>query len=312
MPSLLKVEKIFSNGLHNAFTDIAFWKGYYYLAFRTGTAHSSPDGRITVIRSRNLEEWEHAATLDVPGYDARDPKLLPLEKQLILLTPCRRTNTERDNHLFYTKDGENWVGPKLCGPGCVVWRRHKCGDKIYLCAYKVTPDWSEGFEVHLMESEDGLNWNYISTVTRGRRANETELLKIGGEFIAFIRTESEPRTMLVCTSSDKRSWNCRDTGRIIQGPLAFTVGGEIYIAGRYYPGDVFDPWKQKVGIFAFDRESLSFKHVLDLPNGGDSSYPGIVSIGGDRYAMSYYSSHEQPEEKKKGKVSDIYLAILEF
>lgn len=163
-----------------------------------------------------------------------------------------------------------------------------------------------------MESSDGLNWRYVPTIIRGRRANETEILRIEGMFFAFVRTESKPRTMLVYTSRDKRSWSCIDADEILQGPLAFTTAGRIYVAGRYYPENMFDPWRQKVGIFAFDEERLSFEHIIDLPSGGDSSYPGIAHMGGDRYAMSYYSSHGQPEERRRGKSSDIYLAILKF
>lgn len=74
MLRILRARKIFSNGLHNAFTDIAFWSGHYYVAFRTGAAHSSLDGRITVLRSVNLEEWEKCTTLEAVGYERQGPQ----------------------------------------------------------------------------------------------------------------------------------------------------------------------------------------------------------------------------------------------
>ena len=37
-----KVETIFSDGRHNAFTNIDFWKGKYYVARRSAPTHASP------------------------------------------------------------------------------------------------------------------------------------------------------------------------------------------------------------------------------------------------------------------------------
>ena len=48
----------------------------------------------------------------------------------------------------------------------------------------------------------------------------------------------------------------------------------------------------------------TFQHVLELPSGGDTSYPGMVIHGGLLW-MSYYSSHED------GKTS-IYLAKIKL
>ena len=48
----------------------------------------------------------------------------------------------------------------------------------------------------------------------------------------------------------------------------------------------------------------SFEHVLELPSGGDTSYPGMVMHQGLLW-MSYYSSHEAHK-------TSIYLAKIRF
>ena len=48
----------------------------------------------------------------------------------------------------------------------------------------------------------------------------------------------------------------------------------------------------------------TFKHVLELPSGGDTSYPGMVWHKNELW-MSYYSSHEAQK-------TSVFLARIAF
>jgi hypothetical protein len=85
--------------------------------------------------------------------------------------------------------------------------------------------------------------------------------------------------------------------------LGVHVGGPNFIqlpsgkwvaAGRFYDGDV-----PKMKLAWLDVDKPSVEPVLELPSGGDCSYPGLVWHD-DTLWVSYYSSHE-------GKTK-IYLA----
>jgi len=52
MVRIKEIRKIYSDGGHNAFTDMEYWKGHYYVAFRNAGGHARPGdyGDILVIR----------------------------------------------------------------------------------------------------------------------------------------------------------------------------------------------------------------------------------------------------------------------
>ncbi len=58
------IKKVYSDGTHNAFTGLAFFKGSYFLAFRNGERHSSPGGKKMLITSPDGENCSiHSETV---------------------------------------------------------------------------------------------------------------------------------------------------------------------------------------------------------------------------------------------------------
>ena len=296
--------KVYSNGMHNAFTDIALWKGQYWLCFRTGSRHfirEKADGSITVLRSPDLYKWDMAVRLKVRGWDNRDPKLMPWGSKLFLYTPSwspeLRTHT---TFCFYTTNGEEWQGPFKCG-NYVFWRPHLHRDKAYVAAYKVN---KEDWEVHLLESNDGINWRYVSTITRGDKANETDILFENEKAYAFTRREAGTKRLLMLESKAPfTKWQAKELTHIIQGPAVMRIGGEIMIAGRFY----LENGSARTGLFVLRKGEL--KLVFELPSGGDCSYPGML-LRDKTLIVSYYSSHEG--SGTSDAPSDIYLAVLDL
>ncbi|MHB0934782.1 MAG: hypothetical protein ACYDCO_06420 [Armatimonadota bacterium] len=43
MPKVLRQATVIRDGWHNAFTDLQFWQGCYWVSYRKGAAHTSMD-----------------------------------------------------------------------------------------------------------------------------------------------------------------------------------------------------------------------------------------------------------------------------
>ena len=74
-PKVVSVAKIWDHGRHNAFTDLARWRGKWYCTFREADGHVGGDGKIRVLESGDGRAWEPAALIAEEGIDLRDPKL---------------------------------------------------------------------------------------------------------------------------------------------------------------------------------------------------------------------------------------------
>ena len=73
------VEKIWDNGMHNAFTSIVEFKGEYYISFREGETHifnseGEADGKVRILHSKNGKKWHALPLIGKDGYDLRDPR----------------------------------------------------------------------------------------------------------------------------------------------------------------------------------------------------------------------------------------------
>ncbi len=73
MLNLISKKRVHSDGRHNAFTDIVFFKDKYYLVFRNGTHHVSADGKIMIMTS----EQAHFVTDTGNGYERPKTSCLP-------------------------------------------------------------------------------------------------------------------------------------------------------------------------------------------------------------------------------------------
>src|SRR5687768_3358708 len=89
----IKVEKIWDQGLHNAFTDLVRFNNRFYCTFREGTAHvKGNDGTARVIMSEDGKKWVSVAHLKIPGKDIRDPKLsISPDKKIMVLMDVETT-----------------------------------------------------------------------------------------------------------------------------------------------------------------------------------------------------------------------------
>lgn len=304
-----KVECIWWDGYHNAFTSIVKFKGKYYCTFRHGTEHSLPGkGEIYVISSENLKNWKLVKKFP-PLQDSRDPKLFIHKEKLGVLFfayPEISTNKLRDAYISYSDDGENFSSLiKISKDNLCFWKIRNYRETLYATAYSAgekEDDWGS----YLFISEDGNNFKKVSTIVEGKRANETDLFFEDKKCYAVVRRENMQTSVLAISEYPFERWEIYPLNEIIQAPEIFKFKDKIYVAGR-----TFENSMPKTAIFSLIIEKKETKKELILPSGGDTSYCGSIVENG-KVILSYYSQHEiEKRESKAGKsASGIYIAVI--
>lgn len=299
-PVLLDCYKIWDQAPHNAFTDLIRFKHCWFCTFREGERHVyGEDGKIRIIVSKNGRKWEPAALIDDPGIDLRDPKLSETPDGRLMLVAGGSVYKERQfvtrrPRVAFSDDGKTWTPwyPVL-EPGDWLWRVTWFNGKAYGTSYNNSePDW----KLNLYQSNDGINWELITGLNLDGQPNETTLRFLpDGEMIALVRREGGSKNAMIGSSKPPyKDWDWHETGFRIGGPDFIVKNyNDLWAAGRYYAE------QNKTVLARFGRNR--YQPVLELPSGGDTSYPGLVWFR-KKLWISYYSSHE-------GKTS-IYLAKI--
>jgi lysophospholipase L1-like esterase len=350
-PILCDTRKVYSDPerpdvMHHAFTDLAFFKGEFFLTFRKGPGHGLPTASnvesevIVVLRSRDGIVWSEEAVLKVEGLDNRDPKFLHADGRLRVYTFCCQIPPDSPNTVTYGFERVGpgkWSPPFRCAPGA-FWRPKKWRGQ-----YVVS---NQDIPIKLLCSPDGRTWKEHSAICEAASgANETDLCVEGDQLTAFSRSDPKegPHTMLVSRFIEPENrWETVSSGRIIQAPCVFKVGGRFFVSGRTcaYPHEEFtelgkefgkfgrgEPGAEEVdleqvekyhhglrtGIFVMDGTRA--RQVAELLSAGDSSYTGVVQYG-DETILSDYSMHEYyPEIRCPGDWNtpcDIYVSRIRF
>ena len=79
-------------------------------------------------------------------------------------------------------------------------------------------------------------------------------------------------------------WEGADLGVQCDAPALCASGEQVYLAGRVHAAG--NP-HGTTGLYQLERGRARL--ILSMPAGGDSSYPGLISLEPGRMAMSYYS-----------------------
>lgn len=157
-----RVSRIFSNGKHNAFTGITKFNDFVYICFRTATNHLSYDGAVTVIRSKNLDDWEKVAVLTTNEGDLRDPTLVVLNKQLFLYSGMRFKNNTRKSIIYRSDDGVTFSEQKVKGfsEKHFLWDANIFNGVLYATSYIKSVN-SKKYESFIICSNNGINFSIL-------------------------------------------------------------------------------------------------------------------------------------------------------
>lgn len=287
-PKLLNVQKIWEEAPHNAFTDLARHRGEWYVTFREGEKHVSPDGKLRVITSRDGKNWRSFALIEDPAADLRDPKIKVSPEGKLQLFGAAATDKGHQSMVWDlpSKQGRaigdfnywlwnwTWNGKEGLGIGYRTKTEEK-GVRLY-----GTP----GFSIRVADL--GIEGYSNESQIRFRK-DGTAIALLRRDPDVGLRGESKkPYTKWEWTKLDAR----------IGGPnfILLPDGREIAVV-RLYDG--------KTRTSVCEIKDGKVREIVQLPSSGDSSYAGMV-VENRILWVSYYSSHE-------GKTS-IYLARLQL
>jgi hypothetical protein len=298
---LVRVQKIWDQGAHNAFTDLTRFQGKWFCVFREGTGHVSPDGALRVITSTDGKTWESAALLTSPNSDLRDAKITVTPTGELMLSGAEALHDQsvksHQSLAWFSKDGREWSQKHDIGdPNFWLWRVtwHKA------MAYGIGYGCGGEKSIRLYSSKDGKTFDtLVERLFDVGYPNETSIVFDGDTAYCLLRRDHKPDNGLLGESQPPYTqWNWKDLGQKIGGPHMIRLPDGRYVAAvRLYDGTV------RTSLVWIDPREGKMEEFLRLPSGGDTSYAGLVWHENLLW-VSYYSSHE-------GKTC-IYLAQVQL
>jgi len=313
---VFRVFKIWDNAKHNAFTDLIKYQGKYYCVFREGSGHvpypDGTDGKIRILVSGDGEKWESVAMLEKSDYDLRDPKLSvdATGRLMVLMGGSNYNNSTgeligRCTHVSFYNSKEKYfsnpvpvnIDPEIKSDYDWLWRVTWHKGTGYGVMYRKKDKTRS--ELFLLKTSDGLDYKLIKPLpVEGLPSEATVVFADNDDMIIVLRIDDGNYSGKIARSSyPYTAWTWKDLGVRLGGPdiIRFTDGWYIIGTRSYNVRN-----QPRTSIYLW-KEGEEIKHILELPSGGDNSYPGLL-IEGNELWVSYYSSHE-------GKTS-VYLAKI--
>ncbi len=300
---LLDVRKIWDQAEHNAFTDLLRHEGRWFCVFREGSRHVSPDGALRVITSDDGEDWKSLALVSHPIDDLRDAKLAvtPTGRLMLNGAGMRAEEPIRYHSMVWFSDdlGRSWDdGRRIGDPGFWLWRVHWQQGVAYSMGYATHRDRNQR-TLRFYHSDDGQTYQPLIRqveVPEGVGEDKILFLKDGAALCLLRRETGSKHALLGKSKPPYDQWHWDELNYRIGGPNMIQLpDGRILAATRLYEPRV------RTALSWLDPQTSTMTECLELPSGGDTSYPGMVLHEGKLW-ISYYSSHE-------GKTS-IYLARI--
>lgn len=301
------VEKIWDGDMYCAFTSIKKFKGWYYVAFREGRGHvfdenGKAEGKIRVIRSRNLRKWESVALLGMPDMDFRDPKLSVTPDGRLLVSIgvsiyADRQFVSRGPWAALSSDGRNFSLQPCDLEGCPgndwPWRTTWYGNKGYNVDYYLKDKSDEDQAgLALLSTNDGIHYTRLCDLeVPGIFPNEATIrFKEDGTMVVLLRCEGgNGNGYWGISEPPYTQWDWKEIPIRLGGPDFLFLKGEekVVLCSRcHHIGN----WCT-TSIYVGNADGTHFHQVLTLPSGGDTSYPGLLIEKGE-LIVSYYAGHE--------------------
>lgn len=311
----MEVLKIWDSAPHNAFTDLVRYRGAFYCTFREGVSHvpkgRPENGKIRILKSADGIRWKSVALLANEQYDLRDPKVsvTPDNRLMVIMGGSDYTTGSLLGcltHVSFSKNGKDFsvpqpvkISPEVKTAYDWIWRVTWQDGLGYGVVYQ--PKQPDGeFAIQLLKTTDGIRYEGVSRLNVTGKPNESTVRFEGDRMYIVVRREAQGTNGLLGVSNPPyQDWVWIDLGLKVGGPeFLFTAPGHIAMGTRLYrPAE---QGSAKTGIVYMNTAGLT-EAILELPSGGDTSYPGMVLYRGKLY-LSYYSSHENK--------TSIYLASL--
>lgn len=313
-PTLISTQKIWDKASHNAFTDLIFFNGTWFCTFREAESHGrGSNGKIRLLHSVDLSNWNSLALFEQEGVDLRDPKLSETADGQLMLLVGGSIYTKRKKHLSFqsraafSKDGIHWTPFQLILEEHEwLWRVTWHEGKAYGASYRFSNPKRKKSEwkIALWVSENGIDYRMVTQWKIRGYPNETTLRFFpDNRMMALVKRDKQFSNEAWIGISDPpyENWNWVPSSHYFGGPNFIILqdqsvwgGGRILFLNPY---GLFE----KTVLAKIDPPHIS--PYLFLPSNGDCGYPGMVHQN-DILWMSYYSSHEDK--------SAIYLSSIQI
>ena len=315
------IKRIFFNQDHNAFPDAIYYKNNFFVALR-----SCPDGhmvfttsRIIILSSRDGINWSLNHSFSIPNRDVRDPHFCIFKNNLFLYTgtwyaqnliaPGAYEMNMQLGFSIQTSNGKAWSTPKaLPGTeGHYIWKAGVFNNKMFLSArrninFKPMHGETPYIESVLLSSDDGFNWSEFMLLDRKFGDEIAFMINKNGLFLGIARGYGlETASLLTVDLLTKKLISNVKLQKYIGGPMIHKWGEDIIVGGREHLAN--DSYTTSLYLLKQDK----LIKLVELPSGGDCSYPGMIVLSDNKAMVVYYSSHGTlPHENK----SSIYIANL--
>ena len=281
-----------------------WFKGKYYVFFRNGLSHVSPEGKVVVIASDDLYRWERVGVPVNTTGDDRDPHLIVADDRLYVIVGTSSWSEAMPEigkkkryvrtYCSYTDDGINWSKPQqIYEDHYWVWGVGYADGIFYGLAYSGDGKLADAAtHLHLVRSNDALDWEKVSQVSPDGSEATFRMAEDGTMRVA-IRDKKETRLSIATAKPPFVDWQLTDVDKIIPAPKLIQVGGQEYIIGHHHLPDSNNPGSyidRRTSVWRI--EDYKLEHVLDLPSSGDTSYVGVIIQEDESVLLSYYSQHE--------------------
>lgn len=307
---LVSVQKIWDKGGHQGFTDLTRYQALLYCCFREGETATKPEGSVRIMLSSSGKTWVDHVTLNEPGCDLRDPKLIVSAdgKKLYLLCAGIETATQtRQSRYATSTDGKVWTPfQKLLAKGDTLWRVvvNPADKRFYGVSYNIHPT-SGGpgaekeYSLKGYSSDDGSVWQLSSLLNVPGQPTETTVRFLkDGRAMALVNREGGNRLgALGIAQAPYREWTWTALKQPLGGPNFIELPDGRLIAGSRGFGAT--PGAHMV---LYKMSAAGLEPMLELPSAGDCSYPGLYWYE-DQLHVTYYSSHE-------GGKAAVYHAVV--
>lgn len=290
MPFIVEAEQIYNSrkiwdyAPHNAFTSLIEYNNSLYLTFREGRTHADrkggDNGTIRILKSRDGKKWRSVGSVQMKGFDLRDPQLLTSpDGKLCLLFVAATYKDGRPNsyhtYMSKVKNGkfDSLVRLKTPLPADWLWRVHWHKGVAYGFNYINTFD--------LLASRDGVNYEIIRNYKMLGRATEADFIPKGDSVTVVVRNDDYYGMIGQGTLSDGNiKW--QRINKKILAPCLFQVDSKTtFLMATEYNS------LRELRIYKIKGTDLQL--LGTLPASGDCGYMGAAIFKKHLY-VSYYSS----------------------
>ena len=216
-----------------------------------------------------------------------------------------------------SSDGVHWSPPvDVYRPAFWLWGVvYDPASKMFWCPAHAIPHagTSHQRQIHLIKSEDGVQWDFVSTVAPFENASESTLrFEEDRSMVIVIRRKYGDNHTVAVANRPYREWALTDRSRFIEGHHFFEIGGMTFLPSRAaYRGDdprilsnpnLYGARRPYSVIYRFG-EDRQIKPWAIMDSMGDCSYASLLETR-DEILCVYYSQHED-------KVSKIFLCAYD-